>query len=150
MGRYGAPIFMTATSFVDTNVLLYAASNAPADQPKRQVARALLTQPDIGFSAQVMQEFYAAAIAKQRLQMTHEEAVAVLQSLAAFPVWPISRELILEAVEAKQRFGISYWDAAIITAAKQMGCQTLYTEDLNPGQVYDGVRVVNPFTAVTP
>jgi predicted nucleic acid-binding protein len=141
---------MTATSFLDTNILIYAASNAAADQAKRQVARQLLTRPDIGFSAQVLQEFYAVAVTKQRLQMTHDEAVAVLQSLAAFPVWPISRDLVLEATDVKQRFGISYWDAAIITAAKQMGCQTLYSEDLNPGQVYDGVTVVNPFMVQTP
>jgi predicted nucleic acid-binding protein len=76
---------MTATSFIDTNILLYAASNAAADQAKRQVARGLLTRPDLGFSAQVLQEFYAAAFTKQRLQMTHDEAVAVLHSLAAFP-----------------------------------------------------------------
>lgn len=140
---------MTVTGFIDTNVLLYAASNAAADQVKRQAARALLARPDIGFSAQVLQEFYSAAVAKKHLQMTHEEAVAVLQSLAAFPVWPVSRELVLEAVDAKHRFGISYWDAAIVTAARQMGCATLYSEDLNAGQVYDGVTVVNPFTPGT-
>lgn len=141
---------MTATYFIDTNILLYAASNATEDQPKRHIARGLLGQSDIGFSAQVLQEFYAAAIAKEHLQMTHDEAVAVLQSLATFPVWPISRELVLQAIEAKQRFGISYWDAAIVTAAKQLGCSTLYSEDLNAGQVYDGVTVVNPFAASAP
>jgi predicted nucleic acid-binding protein len=114
------------------------------------VARGLLTRPDIGFSAQVLQEFYAAAVTKQRLQMTHDEAVAVLQALAAFPVWPISRDLVLEAIDARQRFGISYWDAAIVTAARQMGCQTVYSEDLNPGQVYDGVTVINPFAGMAP
>ena len=141
---------MTATSFIDTNILLYAASKAVADQAKRHVARRLLTQPDIGFSAQVLQEFYSVAVTKQNLEMTHDEAVAVLQSLAAFPVWPISRELVLDATRAKQRFGVSYWDAAILTAARQMGCRSLYSEDLNPGQVYDGVTVVNPFTGMPP
>jgi predicted nucleic acid-binding protein len=140
---------MTATFFVDTNILLYAASNAPDDQAKRQVAREVLSQPGIGFSAQVMQEFYSAAVTKQRLKMTHDEAVAVLQSLAAFPVWAVTRELVLEATAAKQRFGISYWDAAILVAAKQMGCHTVYSEDLNTGQDYDGVRVVNPFEATS-
>ena len=72
---------MTATSFIDTNILLYAASNAPADQAKRQIARGLLGKADIGFSAQVLQEFYAAAIAKRHLQMTHDEAVAVLRRI---------------------------------------------------------------------
>ena len=59
----------------------------------------------------------------------------------------MTRELVLEAIAVKQRFGISYWDAAILTAARQMGCHTVYSEDLNPGQNYDGVRVVNPFPA---
>ena len=82
--------------------------------------------------------------------MTHDEAVAVLQALAPFPVWPVSPQLVLDAIEAKQRFGISYWDAAILTAARLMGCHTVYSEDLNAGQAYDGVTVVNPFAAVAP
>lgn len=138
---------MTAAYFIDTNVLLYAASNAVADQPKRRVARGLLVRPDIGFSAQVLQEFYAAAIAKQHLQMTHDEAFTVFQSLRAFPVWPITRVLVLEAVDAKQRLSISYWDAAIVTAARQMERHKIYSEDLSSGQSYDGVTVVNPFAA---
>jgi hypothetical protein len=50
-----------------------------------------------------------------------QEAVAVLESLAAFPVWPVSRELVLAAINAKQRFQISYWVAAIVVAAYQLG-----------------------------
>src|SRR5688500_2849623 len=80
---------MTAAYFIDTNVLLYAASNAPADQAKRQLARSLLAQPDIGFSAQVLQEFYSAATAKKHLQMTRRsrrrpEVARSLSSLANF------------------------------------------------------------------
>lgn len=85
------------------------------------------------------------AVTKQRLKMTHDEALVVLRSLAAFPVWPIARSLVLDAIDAKQRFGISYWDAAIIAAAKQMGCGTVYSEDLNSGQNYDGITAINPF-----
>ena len=141
---------MTAKFFVDTNVLLYAGSNAAEDRAKRQVARELLSRPDIALSAQVLQEFYAVAVAKQRLQMTHEEALAVLQSLASFPVCPITRELVMDAVQLWQRYQISYWDAAIVAATKQMGCTAVYSEDMNPGQSYDGVTVVNPFTLQTP
>ena len=139
---------MTAKSFIDTNILVYAASKAAVDQPKRQAARGLLSRPDLGFSAQVLQEFYTVAISKQHLQMTHDEAVAVLQSLAAFPVCPISRDLVFEAIDAKQRFGISYWDAAILAAAKAMGCHTVFSEDLNAGQNYEGVTIVNPFANI--
>jgi predicted nucleic acid-binding protein len=104
---------MTAKFFVDTNVLLYAGSKAADDGLKRQAARAVLGRPDIAFSAQVLQEFYAVAVAKHRLQITHDEAVAVLQSLAAFPICPITRELVMAAVELRQQCQISYWDAAI-------------------------------------
>ena len=141
---------MTATSFVDTSILIYAGSNAPEDQLKRATARTLLVQPDIGFSAQVLQEFYVAATGKKRLSMTHDEAVAVLTALAAYPVVPITRDLVLADIDLKQRFLISYWDAAILAAAKALGCQTVYSEDLNHGQDYDGVRVENPFLAPVP
>jgi predicted nucleic acid-binding protein len=139
---------MTAPSFVDTNVLQYAASKAPEDSAKRQRAREILARPSVVFSAQVMQEFYAVAVKNQRLQMTHDDAMAVLEALGAFPVSPVTRELVLAAISIKQRFQISYWDAAILTAAKQMGCSTVYSEDLNAGQDYDGVRVINPFVSV--
>jgi predicted nucleic acid-binding protein len=134
---------MTAEYFVDTNVLLYAASNSAADQPKRVIAREILARTDIGFSAQVMQEFYSAAIAKKHLQMTHDEALAVLKSLATFPICPVTA--VLEAIDRKVRFGISYWDAAITTAATKLASHTVFSEDLNAVQIYDGVKVVNPF-----
>ncbi len=138
---------MTATFLVDTNVLIYAGSNAADDRAKRQAARVLLSRPGVAFSAQVLQEFYTVAVTKNRLQITPNEAIAVLQSLAAFPVFPISRELVLEAIQDSHRFRISYWDAAILTAARQMGCAAVYSEDLNAGQDYDGVTVINPFAA---
>jgi predicted nucleic acid-binding protein len=136
---------MTAECFIDTNILLYAGSGAPEDRTKRNAARSLLGQPGIGFSAQVLQEFYHAAVCKKRLDITHTAALAILGSLAPFPVLPVTRELVLAAAEIRERQQISYWDAAIVAAARELGCHTLYSEDLNPGQDYDGVRVVNPF-----
>jgi predicted nucleic acid-binding protein len=138
---------MTAKFFVDTNVLVYAASNASADQARRDLALQLLDQSDLALSAQVLAEFYSVATSKAKLNLTHDEAVVLLQSLACIPVCPITRELVMEAVELRHRYQISYWDAAIIAAARQMGCGTVYSEDLNAGQNYDGVTVVNPFAA---
>jgi predicted nucleic acid-binding protein len=138
---------MTAKVFVDTNVLVYAASNAVADQPRRDLALELLDRSDLALSAQVLAEFYSVATSKAKLNMTHEDAVVLLQSLARIPVCPITRELVMEAAELRQRCQISYWDAAILAAAKQMGCHTVFSEDLNDGQNYDGVTVVNPFKA---
>ncbi|MBV8780443.1 MAG: PIN domain-containing protein [Phycisphaerae bacterium] len=77
--------------------------------------------------------------------MTHEEAVLLLESLARIPTCAVTRELVLSAVRLGHRYQISYWDAAIIAAAKEMGCAMLYSEDLNPGQTYGDVIIVNPF-----
>jgi predicted nucleic acid-binding protein len=74
---------MTATALIDTNVLLYAASNADADREKRLIARQVLTEPEIGFSAQVLQEFYAAAVTKERLKMAPWTCLARWCSAAA-------------------------------------------------------------------
>ena len=136
---------MTAKFFVDTNVLGYAASNAALDQAKRKVALDLLTQPDVALSGQVLAEFYVVATSKAKLNLTHDEAVFLLKTVEPIPTCPVSRELVMAAIALSQRYQISYWDAAIIAAAKGMGCSTIYSEDLNDGQTYDGVTVVNPF-----
>jgi predicted nucleic acid-binding protein len=140
---------MTAKFFVDTNVLAYAASNAVADQAKRTVALDLLEQPDMALSGQVLAEFYVVATAKSKLNLTHDEALFLLKTVERIPTCPVTRELVMQAVELRQRYQISYWDAAIIAAAKAMGCGTIYSEDLNDGQTYDGVTVVNPFRLPT-
>jgi len=136
---------MIAQFFIDTNILLYAGSKAPVDQANQQIAQQLLSQPGIAFSVQVMQEFYDVAVRKQRLAITHEEAIVILNALRAFPILPIDYQLVLQAIDLKLQFQISYWDAAIIAAAQRLGCHTLYSEDLNHGQTYGGVKVINPF-----
>src|SRR6266516_5113820 len=87
---------MTAQYLIDTNVLLYAGSGANEDQAKKAIARQVLAQADIGFSAQVMQEFYYAAVRKERLKITHDEAVLILEALSPFPVLQVSRDLVIE------------------------------------------------------
>lgn len=140
---------MTAKFFVDTNVLVYAASGAAADQPRRDVALELLDRTDLGLSAQVLAEFYSVATSKRKLNLTHDEALLLLEFLARIPAFPITRELVLEAADLSRRSNISYWDGAILTAARLMGCNVVYSEDLNAGQVYDGVTVQNPFAAIS-
>jgi len=63
------------------------------------------------------------------------------------PTLDLTPALFRAALNIHRRFQISYWDAAIIAAAKQMGCRTVYSEDLSAGQNYDGVTVINPFAA---
>ena len=136
---------MTARCFADTNIFLYAASKAPEDSGKRKAARTLLESEDVGISAQVLQEFFAAAAGKKRLGISEAEALLAIAAIREFPVLPVTGELVQEAIELKARHGISYWDAAIVAAARELGCEVLYTEDLNDGQNYGGVIARNPF-----
>jgi predicted nucleic acid-binding protein len=132
--------------FVDTNVLLYAVSREDDEQRKAQHANEILDNGDIALSAQVLQEFYYQATRdSRRKHLTHEEAMGVIDSVRMCPIQTITLGLVLAATETKQRFQISYWDAAIIEAARALRCKVVLTEDLNDGQDYGGVRVENPF-----
>ena len=132
--------------FVDTNVLIYAVSVLPQDVDKRRRALELLRGSDLAISVQVLQEFYHQATRPTRPgQMTHDDALAFLGALLRFPVQAMTLELFLDAVSISQRFGLSYWDGAILAAARASGCDAVYSEDLSHSQDYDGIRVINPF-----
>ncbi len=136
---------MNAEVFLDANILLYACSSAPADRAKQQRAEALILNTPFVLSAQVLQEFIANALRKKALGITEANIDAMLELASHVRVLPITHELILIAVAIRRRFQVSHWDSTIIAAAKKLGCKTLYSEDLNHGQVYDGVTVINPF-----
>ncbi|MFZ9940948.1 MAG: PIN domain-containing protein [Luteolibacter sp.] len=129
--------------FLDTNILLYAASGAAKEKAKRVVARDLLARDGGGFSVQVLAEFYVNATAKFKLP--EDKVVRILESLESYPILPLSESVFWSALEVRKRYQISYWDSAIVAAAVELGCETIYSEDLNHGQLYAGVRVNNPF-----
>ena len=132
--------------FVDTNVLLYAVSALTEDARKRERALSLLKDGDLAISVQVLQEFYHQATRPNRpAPITPMQALGFLESINAFPVQAITSEVFRAGVEISQRFGLSYWDGAILAAARAMGCDAVYSEDMGAGQDYDGLRVVNPF-----
>ena len=133
--------------FVDTNVLLYGVSLLPEDAGKRRQALALLRGPDLSVSVQVLQEFYHQATRPTRPgRLSHADALAFLGTLLRFPVQDITLEVFRAGVSISQRFGLSYWDGAILAAARALGCDAVYSEDLSEEQDYDGLRVINPFT----
>lgn len=136
---------MIADRFADTNVLVYAASNDPGDRRRRDIAREVLGEPGLGLSAQVVQEFYHAVTRKDRLGVSHDAAMKVIDRLSVFPVLPVTYDLVVEAAGDSVRFGIGYFDAAILAAARRLGCRVVYSEDFNAGQDYGGVTVVDPF-----
>ena len=131
---------------VDTNILLYAVSNQEDDAGKRAMAEATLMEPDLALSVQVLQEFYHQATRPHGpAVLTHEQAIEFLSPLGTLPTQEMTVELFNRATEIRARFGVSYWDAAILAAAKLMGCEAVYSEDLSHQQNYDGVMVINPF-----
>jgi predicted nucleic acid-binding protein len=138
---------MSAEALLDSNVLLYAVSTHPSERQKREQARALLAAPGIGFSTQVFSEFYDNATRKREPRLTHAQAVAILEPLRALPVQPITAEVVWDAFRLTARFQLRFWDAAILAAARALDCRIVWSEDLNDGQQYDGVRVQNPFKA---
>ena len=132
--------------FVDTNVLLYAVGSAPAETDKQVSARKLLDTGGLALSVQVLQEFYHQATRPTKLPViTRELALRFIESISHFPVQDVTLGVFRQAVAISRRYQVSYWDGAILAAAHELGCDAIYTEDLNPGQDYGGVRVVNPF-----
>ena len=113
---------------------------------KAQVSSEILNQEDVGISVQVLQEFYVQSTrAAKPTRISHEQASKLIQAFCRFPVQETTTALVEAALRTRQRFGISYWDAAIIEGARALGCLVVLTEDLNDGQDFDGVRAANPF-----
>lgn len=137
---------MSATRFLDTNVLLYAVSSAPEEQFKAERARDLLEEDDWALSVQVLQEFYVQATRASRPdRISHIQAVALIESWLRFQVQEITVSVLQAALVIKERHGLSYWDSAILAAARAAGCREVWSEDLAGGHDYDGVGVVDPF-----
>jgi predicted nucleic acid-binding protein len=137
---------MNARDFLDTNILIYAIDDAESLSGKSATARALVTGLDWMISTQVLGEFYRATTSKRRaVPLSHEEAVAWIQVWKRSPVSPVQLPHVDLALELCGRYQISYYDALILSAARIAGCSRVYSEDLNSGQDYGGLVVLNPF-----
>lgn len=134
-----------STVFVDTNVLIYAADARPESAAKKSRAVILLAAESVCLSYQVLQEFYANAVHPRKLRLPPAEAEDWCKRWLQYPVAPVDADTFVRALDLMRRYRIKNWDAGILAAAQQLGCKTLYTEDLNHRQLYDGVQVINPF-----
>ncbi len=136
---------MTALVFVDTNVLIYAFDSANA---KKQQAAALwrveLWESGRGrISFQVLQEFYVKVARKW--PHAREEAQAEVRNLMAWIPIAMDSALLEQSWKIQDRYKLSFWDAAIVAAAKESSSRYLLTENLQADQDLDGVIVINPF-----
>ncbi len=136
---------MNATKFLDTNILLYAYDlDAPA---KRSVALSLVKQGwnspgEIAISVQVLQEMHV-NLTQRGLSPT--EATRIVRDFSSWPVVEITLGLFHQALDEQKRWKLSLWDSLILAAARASGATELITEDLNHGQNFNGLKVINPF-----
>ncbi len=137
----------TAYEFLDTNILVYAHDKSAGD--KHQQAKDLVQKLwDSGtgcLSIQVLQEFYVTVTRKVAQPLDVELAVRIVEDLAYWKIYAPDTKDVLGAIDLQQRYMISFWDAMIIWSAAQLRCQIIWSEDLNPGQTYEGVQLLNPF-----
>jgi predicted nucleic acid-binding protein len=132
-------------SFIDSNILVYAEAS---DEPVKQAAALALLRrlklSDSGvISTQVLQEYANVALRKMHLAANH-----VRKQLGAheqFEVVQVTPAIIHGALDLHQTRSLSFYDALIVQAASVAGCDTLYSEDLNAGEIINGVKIVNPF-----
>jgi len=134
--------------FVDTNVLVYAhdASGGAKRDRAQSLIRGLWDSGDGCLSIQVLQEFFVTVTRKVPQPLEIDEARARVAELSQWHIHSPDSDDILDAIDLHRDRSVSFWDAVIIRSAAKLGCALLYSEDLNDGQQYDGVRVQNPFS----
>jgi predicted nucleic acid-binding protein len=137
---------MSPSRFVDTNILLYSISTSRDEVRKHTIAVELLESDDLALSVQVLQEFYVQATRQTRPDaIAHEIAVGLIRTWLRFSVQESTIDVMLAAFDIKARYQLSYWDAAIVAAARTAGCHEVLTEDMSHGLDVNGVAITNPF-----
>ena len=136
---------MSVDCFLDTNVLLYAATGTETERVKREKAQALIATANFGISTQVLQEFYVNATRKAHILMPPHIALEWIEQFEGRPCISVDVDLVRLAALMSIRYQISYWDGAILAAAEALGAEVVYSEDLQHNQMYRSVRVENPF-----
>jgi predicted nucleic acid-binding protein len=134
-----------ANVLLDSNILIYALSDAPEERGKRDAAVELITTEEFGTSYQVLMETWVVATRKMARRVAPEKVAAFLERIAVFPCVACTDDLYRQAFRLANRYGVHPYDAAILSAAKELGARRVYSEDMSDGQDYDGVQVVNPF-----
>ncbi len=134
--------------FVDTNVLVYAHDVSAGEKYERaaKLIEDLWENENGCLSVQVAQEFYTTITSKVKKPLESETAAELLRAFSAWKTHAPDMRDVLRAIEIQRRYRISFWDAMILASAIKLNCDVLWSEDLNDGQVYDGVKVINPFS----
>jgi predicted nucleic acid-binding protein len=134
-------------SFVDTNILVYAEDRD--SKHKHHVARTLVVDlwdsREGVVSVQVLQEFYVNVTKKLKRPLSVAKAKEIVEEYLTWTVIDNTGRMVVDAIEFQRKTQLSFWDSLIVQAAIEAGCDRLYSEDMNSGQRYGSVVVVNPF-----
>jgi predicted nucleic acid-binding protein len=136
--------------FLDTNILVYAYDRSAGD--KHTVAVKLLEEcweNETGcLSIQVLQEFFVIITRKVATPLDHQTARQIVADLSHWRLQSPDASDLLQAIDLQQSYRLSFWDAMVVQSATLLGCKQLLSEDLNHGQVYGKVQVINPFREI--
>ena len=141
---------MRGGSFLDSNVLVYTDDGGHPAKQKAAVAlvgESMRTRAGV-VSLQVLQEYFA--VVTRKLGVDAATARAKVELLGAFSAPPIDLDDVLAAIDLHRLHQISFWDAMIVRSAQQARCARIFSEDLQHGQRFDGVEIVNPFAGLGP
>lgn len=132
---------MTGRPFFDTNFVLYAYT--PSESYTQRAEQLLLQGGEI--SVQVLNEIVS--VARRKLKMNWGQVRQLIQDTLLFCPHPrpLTADLHLHAIRISERYGFAIWDGLIVASALDADCDMLYTEDMQHGQVIEGIRIVNPF-----
>ena len=144
-------IFMSAKDgpcFVDTNVLVYAHDGTAGTKGRRarELVQDLWRTGEGCLSVQVLQELFVTLTRKVPLPLEVDGAAVIVSDFSAWRTHAPRASDVMEAIDIHRLSGISFWDAMIVRSAAKLACPVLYSEDLNEGQIYEGVRVIDPFS----
>ena len=139
---------MKGADFIDTNILVYAYDNHFPD--KQQRAREILIRAVKNgsgvLSTQVLGEFFTVVTKKIKVPLSVKNARDIIKYMGSMPVQEIDLLIVNRAIDTLEQYKISYWDSLIIAAAERAGCNHILSEDLNAGQKYHEMEIINPFT----
>ncbi|MCG6533727.1 MAG: PIN domain-containing protein [Syntrophales bacterium LBB04] len=137
---------MSERIFVDTNILVYAHDLSAGDRhAKASAVIESLWETETGIiSTQVLQEFYITVTRKIKIPLLPAEAREIIRNYLAWPVQVNDLETTIRASEIEEKNSLSFWDALIVAAALRLQAQKIITEDLNHGQIIEGILIVNP------
>ena len=131
--------------FLDTNVLIYAATAMNDDPKKHTIAMDILASTPFVVSAQVMAEFVSVSRRTKAPQLSEDAVEWWLSRMEVHDPLPVDAIIVRRGAAISAEHGLNYYDGAILAAAERLGCDTVLSEDMTDGRAYGSVTVRNPF-----